>query len=76
MQKLTIAAVTVAFAASGIALPAVASASVAHHAKHHHHAAKAHRRAKTHKKSSIKRQPCDGLGIDIALGPENFCIPL
>lgn len=69
MKKLMIAAVSVAFAAGGVALPAAASASAAHPSAHHHHKHHA-------KKNGVEPNPCDELGIDIALGPQNICIPL
>ena len=62
MKKIAIAAMTVAFTVGGMAAPLAASASV-HHAKHHKH-------------SAIKNAPCNGLGIDLALGSLNICIPL
>jgi Ni/Co efflux regulator RcnB len=82
MKKLMIAAATVALTAGGIALPVAASASTSHPSAHHHkqsatthsatkHSAKHHAKAK-----DVQRHPCDGLGIDIALGPQNICIPL
>jgi hypothetical protein len=84
MKKLMIAAATVALTAGGIALPATATASASgshpsgnhqkqhgkQHGKHHgkHHA----------KPNDVQRHPCEGdrLGIDIALGSQNICIPL
>ncbi|HWC33573.1 MAG TPA: hypothetical protein VG650_01985 [Mycobacteriales bacterium] len=72
MKQLMIAVATVALTAGGVALPVAASATAAHPAAHHH---KHH--AKHHAKSNdVQRHPCDGLGLDIALGPENICIPL
>ena len=69
MKKLMIATATVALTMGGIALPVAASASAAHPAAHHHK----HHHAK---KNDVQQHPCDGLGLDIALGPENICIPL
>jgi hypothetical protein len=63
MKKLTIATMTLAFAASGLALPFAANAAAVHPDKHKHPA---------------KSAPCGGkvVGIDIALGSTNICIPL
>jgi hypothetical protein len=63
MKKLTTAAITAAFLASGLALPVAANAATHPATKHHQHHA-------------VKNAPCTGLGIDIAIGPENICIPL
>jgi hypothetical protein len=65
MRKIAIATVTAAFAVSGVALPMAASAAT-------------HSQAKHHKPAAVKNAPCSGnvLGIDIALGSENICIPL
>lgn len=68
MKKLMIAAATVALAAGGMALPVAAGASASHPGANHH---KHHAKPK-----DVQQHPCDGLGIDIALGPENICIPL
>jgi hypothetical protein len=65
MRKLAIATITAAFALSGVALPMAAGAS-------------AHPQAKHHKHHTVKNAPCTGkmLGIDLALGSTNICIPL
>lgn len=63
MRKLAIATMAAAFAVSGVALPVAASASATHHAKHH----------AAHK---VTNKPCTGLGIDLAIGSTNICIPL
>lgn len=73
MKKLMIAAATVALAAGGVALPAAASASASHPAANHHHKHHVKHHAKAH---DVQRHPCNGLGIDIALGSQNICIPL
>jgi hypothetical protein len=77
MKKLMIAAATVALAAGGVALPVAASASASHPARDHHKHRAAQHHAKHHAKAhDVQRHPCEGLGIDIALGPQNICIPL
>jgi hypothetical protein len=68
MKQLMIAAATVALMAGGLAMPAAAGASASHPSAHHHkHHAKNH---------DVQPHPCDGLGIDLALGSQNICIPL
>jgi hypothetical protein len=65
VRKFVIAMVTAGFAVSGVALPMAASASVHPQGKHHKH-------------NTVKNAPCGGkvLGIDLALGSTNICIPL
>lgn len=63
MNKIVLTAMTVAFAAAGVAAPLAANAVTHPTARHHAHHA-------------IKQAPCTGLGIDLALGSTNICIPL
>ncbi|HEX3708114.1 MAG TPA: hypothetical protein VHV76_15920 [Mycobacteriales bacterium] len=65
MRKFAIATVTAGFVVGGVALPMAASAS-------------AHSQVKHHKHNTVKNAPCGGkvLGIDLALGSTNICIPL
>lgn len=69
MKKLMIATMTVAIAAGGVALPVAASASGAHASAVEH---------KKHPKHGVQHHPCSGsvIGIDLAVGPQNICIPL
>jgi hypothetical protein len=64
MRKIAVSAALVGMTLGGVALPTAANA-----ATHHHH-------AKHHHGSGVKNAPCSGLGIDIALGNLNYCIPL
>lgn len=63
MKKFVVSAAVAGLSLGGIALSTGASAST-----HHHHA--------RHHDGAVKQAPCKGLGIDIALGSKNFCIPL
>jgi len=77
MKQLMIVVATTALTAAGVALPVAASASPLHPAAHHHRHSATQHSAKHHAKAhDVQRHPCDGLGIDIALGPQNICIPL
>ncbi|HVT20031.1 MAG TPA: hypothetical protein VHE57_01420 [Mycobacteriales bacterium] len=64
MKRFMIVVATATVAAGGVAIPATASAAAAHHHKHHARA------------NNIQRHPCEGLGIDLALGSINICVPL
>jgi hypothetical protein len=61
MRKLLIAGVLASLGVATVALPDAASARATHH-KHH--------------PGTVKNAPCKGLGIDIALGKKNVCVPL
>jgi hypothetical protein len=65
MKVLTTAAATAALLVAGLVLPAAANASI-------------HPTATHHRPSAVKNAPCgsNGLGIDLALGTFNLCLPL
>lgn len=69
MKKLTIAAATMTCALVGVASPVAASAA----SRPSTHSPSPH-----HKSHAIQQAPCGrkGLGIDIALGTLNLCLPL
>jgi hypothetical protein len=62
MKKLVVAAALAAMTVGGIALPTAAGAATHHPAKHH--------------RKHVTSAPCKGLGLDIALGGINYCLPL